>query len=167
VAILANSSTVMPACVTAISSTRPFSPDAASAFMSPSSTALNGCLVFQPGFCGAIALTRSRMKANCTYIGCSIHSVPSLSKVAMRWSGGTKSGPPWVVTRATKLVIDDLVAPSFQDGSGSACASVELERSSPVNAGIKARVESRIRRLKPRAEGRFGFISVLQTGSVV
>ena len=74
----------MPACVTAMSCISPFSPDAASAFMSPSSTALNGCLVFQPGFCGASALTRSRMKASWTYIGCSIHSVPSLSKVAMR-----------------------------------------------------------------------------------
>ena len=77
--------------------------------MSPSSTALNGCLVFQLGFCGASALTRSRMKASWTYIGCSIHSVPSLSKVAMRWSSGTKSGP--LVTRATKSVIDALGRP--------------------------------------------------------
>ena len=90
--------------------------------MSPSSTAWNGCLLFQPGFCGASALTRAKMKANWTYIGCSHHSVPSLSKVAMRWSGGTKSGPPLLVTRATKLVIDVLVAPSFHDGSGSPCA---------------------------------------------
>ena len=74
----------MPACVTAMSCISPFSPDAASALKSPSSTALNGCLVFQSGFFGASALTRSRMKASCTYIGCSIHSVPSLSKVAMR-----------------------------------------------------------------------------------
>ena len=65
----------------------------------------------------------------------------------MRWSGGTKSGPPCVVTRATKLVIADLVAPSFQDGSGSACASAELARSNPVSAGITASVESSTRRL--------------------
>ena len=57
--IFSNSFVVMPACVAAMSSIRPFSPEAASAFMSPSSTALNGCLVFQPGFCGASALTRS------------------------------------------------------------------------------------------------------------
>ena len=96
------------------------------------------------------------------YIGCSIHSVPSLSKVAMRWSGGTKSGPPCVVTRATKVVIADLVAPSFQDGSGSACASAELARSNPVSAGITASVESSTRRLRA-PEVTNGFISGLQS----
>ena len=48
-AIFANSSVVMPACVAAISSIRPFSPEAASACMSPSSTALKGCVVVQFG----------------------------------------------------------------------------------------------------------------------
>ena len=55
--------------------------------MSPSSTALNGCLFFHSGCCGASALTRSSAKASWTYIGCSTHSVPSLSKVAMRCGG--------------------------------------------------------------------------------
>src|SRR5688572_19625838 len=35
---------------------------------------------------------------------------------------GTKSGPPSVVTAATKSRIAALPAPSFQDGSGSAAA---------------------------------------------
>jgi hypothetical protein len=83
-------------------------------------------------------LTRSKTKANWTYIGCSIHSVPSLSKVAMRWSGGTKSGPPCVVTRATKLVIDDLEVPSFQDGSGSVCASAERVKDAVMAAGVSS-----------------------------
>ena len=50
--------------------------------------------------------------------GFSDQSVPSLSKVAMRSGGGTKSGPPSRVTRATKSTIDFLAAPSFHDGSG-------------------------------------------------
>ncbi len=42
----------------------------------------------------------------------------------MRSGTGTKSGPPGVVTRATKSVIAFFAAPSFQDGSGSgACAT--------------------------------------------
>jgi len=36
------------------------------------------------GCFGASSLTRSSTKANWTYIGCSIHRVPSLSKVAIR-----------------------------------------------------------------------------------
>ena len=55
--------------------------------MSPSSNALNGCLVFHSGCSGAIALTRSKAKASWKYIGCSDHSVPSLSNVAMRSVG--------------------------------------------------------------------------------
>ena len=53
VTIFSNSAVVMPACVTAMISTNPFSPEAASAFMSPSSTAANGCLVFHSGCIGA------------------------------------------------------------------------------------------------------------------
>ena len=37
---------------------------------------------------------------------------------AMRSAGRTKSGPPSVVTRATKSRIADFAMPSFQDGSG-------------------------------------------------
>ena len=47
------------------------------------------------------------------------HSVPSLSKVAMRSGTGTKSGEPSFVTLATKSPIAFFVGPSFHDGSGS------------------------------------------------
>src|SRR5262245_29942093 len=42
------------------------------------------------------------MNPSSTGIGFSAQRVPSLSKTAMRASGGTKSGEPSVVTRATK-----------------------------------------------------------------
>ena len=71
--------------------------------MSPSSAALNGCVFFHSGWSGASAFTRSSAKASWVYIGCSTHRVPSLSNVAMRSAGGTKSGPPCRVTRATKF----------------------------------------------------------------
>jgi hypothetical protein len=47
--IAANSSIVMPVCVTVISSTMPFSPDEASVFMSPARTDLYGSVVFHSG----------------------------------------------------------------------------------------------------------------------
>ena len=53
------------------------------------------------------------------YSGFSSHSVPSLSNVAMRSAGGTKSGPPAVVTFVTKSRMALLAAPSFQEVSGS------------------------------------------------
>src|SRR6266702_427292 len=109
----------MPACVTMPSSSIPRSPDSLRVFMSSSSTALKGCLSFHSGCKGAIAFTRSSIKASWTYIGCSHHSVPSLSKVAMRSAGGTKSGEPCLVTRSTKVTIAFLGAVSFHDGNGS------------------------------------------------
>src|SRR5262245_8372945 len=57
-------------------------------------------------------------KNTCTCSGCSHHSVPSLSKVAMRSASGTKSAAPSFVTPATKSRIADLAAPSFQEGRG-------------------------------------------------
>jgi hypothetical protein len=54
------------------------------------------------------------MKPSSIGIGFSHHSVPSLSKVATRSDGGTKSGEPSVATRATKSRIDATVGPSFQ-----------------------------------------------------
>ncbi len=57
------------------------------------------------------------------YIGCSVHSVPSLSKVAMRSGTGIQSRPPGVVVRVTKSTIDCLFGPSFHDGNGSPCAN--------------------------------------------
>ena len=50
---------------------------------------------------------------------CAFHSVPSLSNVAMRCGTGTKSGEPSRATAVTKLMIDCLAAPSFQEGRGS------------------------------------------------
>jgi len=45
---------------------------------------LNGCSLRHSGCIGASAFTRSMAKAKLTYIGCSHHRVPSLSKVAIR-----------------------------------------------------------------------------------
>jgi hypothetical protein len=53
-------------------------------------------------------------------MGCSLHNVPSLSNVAIRSAGGTKSGPPFLVTFFTNCIMVDLLAPLFQDGNGSA-----------------------------------------------
>ena len=92
--------------------------------------------------CGASALTRSRTKASWTYIGCSIHSVPSLSKVAMRWSAGTKSGPPCVVTRATKSVIDRFgraVVPGRQRIAWACADAVWTQRSDENGASPRPR----------------------------
>ena len=48
---------------------------------------------------------RSKAKIIWKYIGCSHHSVPSLSNVAIRSCGGTKSGPPSFVTFSTNATI--------------------------------------------------------------
>jgi hypothetical protein len=45
--------------------------------------------------------------------------VPSLSNVAMRSAGGTKSGEPGRVTFSTKATMEAFVTPSFHDGRGS------------------------------------------------
>src|SRR5262245_24883621 len=75
-------------------------------------------------------------KASWTYIGCSVQSVPSLSKVAMRSAAGTKSGAPSFVTRVTKSSRAFFAGPSFQDGSGSAgaCPAPVCGLVSPNNA---------------------------------
>src|SRR6266481_7227030 len=113
----------MPAWVTMIISTRPRSPDSIRVFMSPSSTDWKGSVYFHSGCRGASAFTRSSAKAIWTYIGCSTHSVPSLSKVAMRSAGTTKSGPA-LVTRPTNSTMACFVGVSFHDGNGSPWASV-------------------------------------------
>ena len=125
-----NSSVVMPEWVTATISSMPFSPAAARPFISPARTDLKGSFSCQSGCCGAMALMRSRAKRNWKYIGCSHQRVPSLSKVAMRSSGLTKSGEPSFVTRSTKSVTDFLVGPSFQEGSGSSAAFAAAENTS-------------------------------------
>ena len=64
----------------------------------------------------------------------------------MRSATGTNSLPPFVVTRATKSVIDFFVAPSFQDGSGSppgVCAEAPPGRKSPA-AAMAATSERRV-----------------------
>ena len=71
--------------------------------------------------CGASVLTRSSAKYNCTGTGCSHHSVPSLSKVAMRLDVGTKSGEPGLVTFSTKETMDcppSAVIPRWQGIGG-------------------------------------------------
>src|SRR5262249_8137012 len=75
--------------VTAMILRNPVSPSAANALISRSSTALNGCLVFQSGCLGASALTRSIANMIWKYIGCSAHKVPSWSEVAIRSAGAT------------------------------------------------------------------------------
>ena len=135
-----NSSDDMPACVAAMSCAAPFSPCDARALKSFSSTALKGCLFFHSGFFAASSLTRSSTKASCTYIGCSDHNVPSLSKVAMRSGGGTKSGEPCLVTLSTKATMACFALPSFQDGRASACpkANCGSKKIAPSKNGSRA-----------------------------
>ena len=95
------------------------SPPASAPFTSPLSNEANGSFVFHSGCFGASAFTRSSAKRSWKYIGCSAQSVPSLSNVAMRSAGGTKSGEPSFVTFATNAMMDCLVFPSFHEGRGS------------------------------------------------
>src|SRR3954454_16169396 len=95
------------------------SPPASAPFTSPFSSEAKGSLVFHSGWFGASTATRWSAKRSWKYKGCSAHKVPSLSNVAMRAEGGTKSGEPSFVTRATKSNIDFFGAVLLQDGSGS------------------------------------------------
>src|SRR5262245_29684655 len=52
----------------------------------------------------------------------------------MRSAGGTKSGPPCFVTRATKSVMDFFAGPAFQDGNESLCARSDAAQVSAGNA---------------------------------
>src|SRR4029079_11673832 len=101
------------------------SPPASAPFTSPLSNEANGSFVFHSGCCGASVFTRSSAKNNWKYIGCSHQSVPSLSKVAIRSGGGTKSGEPSFVTFSTKSIIDFFAAPSFHEGRGPVPSEVE------------------------------------------
>ena len=95
------------------------SPPARAALRSPLSTEAKGSLSFHSGCCGASTETRWSAKSSWKYIGCSAQSVPSLSKVAIRSAGGTKSGEPAFVTRSTNATMAFFGALSFQDGRGS------------------------------------------------
>ena len=90
---LLKSTVVMPECVAATISSMPFSPMAATAFMSPASTDLNGSLSFHSGCWFACFFTSSMAKTNWLYSGCSIQSVPSLSKVRDALLGLHEVGP--------------------------------------------------------------------------
>jgi hypothetical protein len=52
--------------------------------MSPSSTALNGCVSFHSGYLRRECLHPVEGEGELHYIGCPVHSVPSLSNTAMR-----------------------------------------------------------------------------------
>jgi hypothetical protein len=85
-------------------------------------TVENGTILASPGFAFARAGTCSSAYSTNEYNGCSTHSVPSWSKVAMRSSGGTNFELPGVVVACTKATMACLDAPSFHDGSGSVWA---------------------------------------------
>src|SRR5436305_4969787 len=136
--ICSKSAVVMPACVTMMISSMVRSPPASAAFRSPLSNDANGSFVFHSGCCGASVFTRSSAKSNWKYIGCSHQSVPSLSNVAMRSSGGTKSGEPSFVTFATNSTTYCLAVPSFQEANGSAaCALVVMKTTVQTSATVR------------------------------
>jgi hypothetical protein len=87
------------------------SPPPRAPFKSPFSSEAKGSLSFLSGCCGASAFTRSSARYNYTGSGFAHQSVPSLSKVAMRSAGGTKSGEPSFVTFSTKVVRDCFAGP--------------------------------------------------------
>src|SRR5213080_4852182 len=95
------------------------SPPESAPFTSPLSNEANGSFVFHSGCWGASAFTRSSAKKSWKYIGCSHQSVPSLSKVAMRSLGGTKSDEPSFVTFSTNAMMAFFGAVSFHEGSES------------------------------------------------
>src|SRR5574340_1686659 len=66
------------------------------------------------------------------------HSVPSLSKTAIRSSVGTAAGPPSVVTDRTKPRMARLVAPSRQLGSGSPAAPAGCPWGGPAGGAAGA-----------------------------
>ena len=94
---------------------------------SPDSTVLKGSTSASSGLALTRAGTRSRQYTTWLYMGCSTHSVPSWSKVAMRSSGGTKSGLDVSVVAFTKSTIACFAAPSFQEGNASVAEGTSRE----------------------------------------
>ena len=88
----------------------------------PDNTVLNGSTFAISGLALASAGTRSSAYITCEYIGCSTHSVPSWSNVAIRSAGGTNFMLDWSVVACTKAMIAFLAGPSFQEGRGSVWA---------------------------------------------
>src|SRR6516162_2874187 len=76
-------------------------------------------------------------------MGCSTHSVPSWSKVAMRSSGGTNFVLDLSVVVCTNSTIACLARRSFHEGSGSVCASACVPKQSPATV---ASAEAKTRR---------------------
>src|SRR6267154_5325170 len=143
----------MPECVTVTISKMAFSPPPSAALRSPLSREAKGSLSFHSGCSGASALTRSSAKASWKYIGCSAHSVPSLSKVAILSADGTRSGEPCLVTRSTNVTIAFLVTASFHDGNGSVTAVCAIAGvwSNIGNAVKAAKADSIARRLTSKS----------------
>ena len=112
----------MPVRVAARIFSRSFIESFAIASRLPDITVLKGSTFLSSGFALTTAGTRSRQYITCEYIGCSTHSVPSWSKVAMRSAGGTNLGLPCVVVACTNSTIACLAGPSFHEGSGSVWA---------------------------------------------
>src|SRR5262245_35965290 len=80
-------------------------------------------------------------------MGCSTHSVPSWSNVAMRSAGGTNFGLPCEVVACTNSTIALFAAPSFQEESGSpaGCATALPERRVEIAATAMAARARRVR----------------------
>ena len=111
----------------------------------PDITVLNGSTFASSGFALTSAGTRSRQYITCEYIGCSTHSVPSWSNVAMRSAGGTNFGLPCVVVVCTNSTIAFLAGPSFQEGSGSVCASACAPKASAApSASMRANMKDKL-----------------------
>lgn len=132
------SSTLAPASAASSTSNRAFWFANAAAW-SPAASALYAGLSFHSGCRGAAAFTRSSMKTNWKYSGCSAHSVPSLSNTAMRSSFGTNDLLPSRETSATKSVMAAFAGPSRHDGSGSPAGALAPGPAQPAMA-IRATV---------------------------
>ncbi len=106
---------------------------------------MNGSTLASSGFALTSAGTRSRTYITCVYIGCSTHSVPSWSKVAIRSAGGTNFGLPCVVVVCTNSTIAFLAGPSFHEGSGSVCASACAPKASAApSASMRANMKDKV-----------------------
>ena len=132
----------MPVSVVARISSRSFIGSREIASLLPESTVLNGSRSFNSGFSLASAPTRSRQYITCVYIGCSTQSVPSWSKVAMRWAGGTNCLLAASVVARTKSTTACLAGPSFHEGSGS--WAMAIGAASTTNSTIEV-----VRKAKP------------------
>ena len=126
-------------------SSMPRSPNSSRAFISPSSTALKGCLSLPLRVLGRERLDAVERKGELR-----VHRLLD-PQCAIIVEGGDpfryearNPGEPSRVTAATKSRMDCLARPSFHDGSGSAvCAWAEMRKSGADRAGTTARDESK------------------------